>query len=166
MEINLRPFKPSDAFDLASAANNPNIARYLTDQFPNPYSQEDAIRFISKFNSYNPLRVFAITNHNKVIGAIGIHPQEDIMRLNAELGYWIAEEYWGKGIITSAICKIVNYGFENFEINRIFARPFGSNIASGKALEKCGFHLEATIPLSIIKNGMIEDERIYAIRRK
>jgi len=82
------------------------------------------------------------------------------------LGYWLAESYWGKGIITQAIRAIVDYGFETFEIDRIFARPFGSNIASQKVLEKVGFILEARLIKTIWKNGRYEDELIYAKRRK
>lgn len=166
MKVNLREYKMSDAEALAKKANNAKIARYLTDGFPHPYTLENAREFIEKFASHNPTQVFAIEIDEQLVGGIGIHPQSDIMRLNAELGYWIAEEFWGRGIATSAICQIVEYAFENFNINRIYARPFGSNKASARVLEKCGFLLEAKIEQNIIKNGIIEDELIYAIRKE
>ena len=99
------------------------------------------------------------------VGGIGVHPQDDIQRLNAELGYWLAEHLWGKGIMTEAIRRMVKYAFENFEIDRIFARPFGSNVASQKALEKAGFTFEARFEKTLIKNGEKQDEIFYAIRR-
>ena len=85
---------------------------------------------------------------------------------NAELGYWLAEPFWGKGIITYAIQEMVEYGFKTFDITRIFAIPFGTNIASQKALEKAGFILEARLNKTIFKNGEYQDELIYAIRKQ
>ena len=92
-------------------------------------------------------------------------PQADVHRKNAELGYWLAEPYWGQGIITRAITRMVSYGFEHWDIHRIFARPFGTNIASQRALEKAGFVLEARFEKTIFKNGEYLDELVYAIRR-
>lgn len=164
MKIALRPYRTDDAEELAKKANNPKIARYLTDGFPHPYTLEHARSFISKSKSNHPVQVFAITYNDELIGGIGIHPQTDIMKLNAELGYWIAEDFWGKGIATFAIQQMVEYAFNNFDISRIYARPFGSNKTSAHILEKCGFTLEAKIENCIIKNGIVEDELIYAIR--
>ncbi|MCB9189447.1 MAG: GNAT family N-acetyltransferase [Flavobacteriales bacterium] len=166
MDVELTIYELADAEELALKANNPNIARYLTDGFPSPYSLEDALSFIEKFSSQNPIQVFLIKVNGEIAGGIGIHPQNDIMRLNAELGYWVAEDMWGYGIATKAITQMVRYGFENFNITRIYARPFGSNIASQRVLEKCGFELEARIEQNIIKNGIVEDELIYAIRKE
>lgn len=165
MNIQLKKYELSDAEELVQKANNPNIARFLTDGFPSPYTLEDAHKFIQKFGEQEPTQVFLIMVDDAIAGGIGLHLQSDIMRLNAELGYWVAEELWGKGIASHAIDMIVNYGFDRFEITRIYARPFGSNIASQRVLEKCGFKLEASIAKNIIKNGIVEDELIYAIRK-
>jgi RimJ/RimL family protein N-acetyltransferase len=94
-----------------------------------------------------------------------LHPQADIHKKNAELGYWLAEPYWGKGIVSNAVKEIVTYGFENFDIDRIFARPFGTNIGSQKVLEKAGFILEGTFKNTLYKNGVYLDELIYAVRK-
>jgi RimJ/RimL family protein N-acetyltransferase len=107
----------------------------------------------------------AIDINGEACGGIGIHPQDDIQCKNAELGYWLGEPFWGKGIITSAILQMVENGFNSFDINRIFARPFGSNLASQKVLEKTGFILEAKLEKTLFKNGIYEDELIYAIRK-
>jgi RimJ/RimL family protein N-acetyltransferase len=165
MEFVLKPWTQDDLKCLVKYANNPNIARFMKDAFPNPYTEQDGLAFINKFSHDVPVRVFAIHVKGEAAGGIGIHPQGDIMQLNAELGYWLAEPYWGNGIISRAIDEIVPYGFKNFKINRIYARPFSSNKASQRVLEKCGFRLEATIQASFLKNGEVLDELIYAIRR-
>ncbi len=165
MKIQLRPLTLGDASDLATHANNVKIAQNLTNQFPHPYSLENANQFISMMMDKTPPNVLAIEVDGALAGAIGVHPQEDIWSNNAELGYWLAEPYWGKGITTEAIKKIVSYGFEHFDVNRIFARPFGRNAASKRVLEKAGFKHEATLSGTIVKNGQVEDEIIYAVRR-
>lgn len=165
MDINLRPWRPEDLDRLVTLADNIRISGRLTDRFPHPYTREAGENFIEMATSREPVHVLAIELDGEVIGGIGIHPQEDIFRKNAELGYWIGEDYWGRGIMSRAVPKIVDYGFLHFDIDRIFARPFGSNIASRKVLEKCGFVLEARFDKTLFKNGVYEDELVYAIRR-
>ncbi|MEZ5173688.1 MAG: GNAT family protein [Bacteroidia bacterium] len=165
MEFILRPWTLDDLQSLLKYANNPNIARFMTDSFPHPYTEKDGVNFINKFSHDNPVQVFAIQVNGEAAGGIGIHPQGDIMRLNAELGYWLGEPYWGKGIISEAAKQMIEYGFNTFKINRIYARPYSSNKASQRVLEKSGFRLEARIEKNIIKNGELLDELIYAVRR-
>lgn len=78
----------------------------------------------------------------------------------------VSRTFWGNGIITKAIGKIVEYGFKNFDITRIFARPYGTNAASQRVLEKAGFVLEGRFEKTLFKNGEYKDELIYAIRKK
>ena len=165
MEFKLRPFALSDLDQLVFHANNYNIAKNLTDKFPHPYTAENGRAFIEMTHNMNPVSVFAITLDDKVIGGIGLHPRSDVERLNAELGYWLAEPYWGKGIVTEAIRQIVDWGFKNLNIIRIFARPYGSNLASQRVLEKSGFHFEARFDQVLIKNGQMEDELFYSVRK-
>lgn len=162
----LRPWKIEDLDHLVIYANNIKIADKLTDMFPHPYTKEDGIKFIEMTMQHDPQQVFAIDLKGVAIGAIGLHPQTDIHRMNIELGYWLAEPFWGKGIITWAIKEMVKYGFDTLAINRIFARPFGSNKASQRVLEKAGFKLEAHLKNTILKNGVYLDELIYAVRRE
>lgn len=164
-EIALRSLQIEDAELFALHANNNAIANNMTNQFPFPYTKTHALEFIRRVNGLKPAQVFAIDLDGEAIGAIGLHPQTDIFLKNAELGYWLAEKYWGKGFVSVAIKKIVEYGFSNFEIDRIFARPFGSNKASQRVLEKTGFILEARLEKIIFKNNRYEDELIYAIRK-
>lgn len=161
----LRPWTINDLESLVSFANNANIARFMTNTFPNPYCPENGKAFIEFATGALPQRIFAIEIDGKAAGGIGLHPQQDIQVKNMELGYWLAEPYWGKGIITKAITEMVEYGFKTFDITRIFARPFGTNIASQKALEKAGFVLEGRFEKILFKNGEYLDELIYAVRR-
>lgn len=165
MEFKLRKWEVDDLHNLVEYANNYKIAKNLMNVFPHPYTIEDGIRFIETNSKQEPVQVFAIVIDNKACGAIGVFPQQDIMCKNAELGYWLAEPFWGKGIITKVITEMVDYAFKTWDINRVYARPFGSNIASQKALEKAGFKLEARLEKTIFKFGQLEDEYIYAIRR-
>lgn len=165
MTPTLRSWRADDIENLSRLGNNPNVARFMTDGFPSPYTVEKANSFIQMANSETPPRILAITLADEAIGGIGIHPQSDIHRQNAELGYWIGEPFWGQGIMTEAIRQMVEYGFAHWPVNRIFARPFHTNIGSQRALEKAGFILEARLQGTIVKNDEVLDELIYAIRR-
>ncbi|OFX59709.1 MAG: GNAT family N-acetyltransferase [Bacteroidetes bacterium GWA2_30_7] len=166
MQFTLRPWNINDLDSLVRYANNYKIAKNMSDGFPHPYTIESGKTFIENASKQNPVHYFAIDINREAVGAIGFMPQTDIHRKNAELGYWLAESFWGKGIIPNAIKEIVEIAFKNFDINRIFARPFGSNLASQKVLEKAGFKLEARFEKSLIKNGEYEDELVYAIRKE
>lgn len=161
----LRPFRESDAESIAKYANNPKIAANLTDAFPNPYGLDDAKKFLTMAIQNEPYTIFAIEINGEACGSIGIFVQSDIHRKSAECGYWLAEPYWGKGIIPEAIKQIVDYGFRTFDIVRIYARPFSFNKESQRVLEKAGFTLEATLKKACIKNGKFCDEMIYSILR-
>jgi len=161
----LRSWQLTDVPNLVHYANNANIANNLTDGFPHPYTETHAQQFIQMAANGNPVTIMAITIDGVAVGGIGLHLQHDIFRNNAELGYWLAEPFWGKGIVTEAIRQMVHYGFQQLPINRIFARPFGRNTASQRVLEKVGFVLEAKFEKTLIKNGILEDELVYAIRK-
>ena len=166
MQFILRPWTINDLDSLVTFANNSKIAKFMTNKFPHPYTREAGENFIAYAMQGNPVNIFAIEVEGKAVGGIGIHPSSDIECKNAEMGYWLAEPYWGNGIITDAIKQMIEYGFNNFDINRIFARPFGTNIGSQKVLEKAGFGLEATFDKTLFKNGEYLDELVYAIRKK
>lgn len=165
MNISLRAWHPDDLQTLVGYANNAKIAQNLTNMFPHPYNEEAGKGFIAMANSHDPRRIFAIDLDGEAIGAIGVHPQTDIMCKNAEMGYWLAEPFWGKGIMSIAVVEMIGYGFKHFDISRIYARPFGPNIGSQKVLEKAGFVLEARFENTIYKNGVFMDELVYAVRR-
>lgn len=161
----LREWEETDAERLAEIANNKKIYDNLRDYFPHPYSIDDARKYIAlQRKSDNKLsRTFAIVVDGKVVGNIGAIFKEDIYRKNAEIGYFLDEEYWGKGIVTKAIKMLTAYVFENFDIIRVYAEPFSRNAGSRRCLEKAGFRLEAELKCDAVKNGIIENSCIYAI---
>jgi len=163
MEFILRPLTMADLNSWVKYANNPQIAANMTDAFPHPYTKETGERFINMAMQHNPTRIRAIVINGEACGGIGIHPGEDVHRKNAEMGYWLAEPYWGKGIITEAIKQTIQYGFKTFDISRIFARPYGFNEASQRVLEKAGMKKEAVLKNTLFKNGEYCDEVIYSI---
>lgn len=165
MTFQLRPFTLNDLESLVQQANNPKIAMFMTDRFPHPYTKQDGENFIAFANQDDPVHIFAIDVDGKAVGGIGIHPQFDIYKKSMELGYWIGESYWGNGIVSSAIKQMIDFGFKTYDIDRIYARPFGTNTASQKVLDKTGFKLEAQFEKTLFKNGEYIDELIYAVRR-
>ena len=165
MDFKLRPWNLDDIKSLVEYANNTEIAKNLTNQFPSPYNRDNGESFIQMTLNDNPTQIFAIEINGKASGGIGLHSQTDIHLKNMELGYWLAEIYWSKGIMTKAVKQMVDYGFKTFQIDRIFARPFGPNISSQKVLEKAGFKLEAKFEKTLYKNGKYLDDLIYAVRQ-
>jgi len=161
--IILRNWQPKDVKSLAKHANNKKIWDNLRDGFPYPYTELAAKQWISIANEDNPLTNFAIEYKGTAIGGIGIILKSDVFRMNAEIGYWLGEKYWNKGISTKAVTAMVGYSFENFEITRLFAHVFESNIASSRVLDKCGFHQEACLKKAIIKNNQLQNCYIYSL---
>lgn len=166
MQFTLRPWHESDLESLVKYANNPGVAQYLMNRFPHPYTPEHGRNFIAMASGSRPYNILAIEVEGEAAGGIGLHPQEDIYCKNAELGYWLAEPYWGRGIVTRAVLQMVEYGYLHWDITRIYARPFGTNIASQRVLEKAGFTLEARFEKTIFKNGVYLDELVYAVRKE
>ena len=167
MHFTLRTWRKEDCPSLVKHANNIKIASNLTNKFPHPYKEEHGYAFIQfAQDESDGKKIFAIDIEGSAVGGIGLHPQHDIFCKNAELGYWLGEEYWGHGIVTEAIQKVVDYGFRHMPVERIFARPFGTNSASQRCLEKAGFRLEAKLEKTIWKNNRWEDEWIYAVRKE
>ncbi|MBK8499128.1 MAG: GNAT family N-acetyltransferase [Flavobacteriales bacterium] len=161
----LRPFRMDDLPALVKHASDATVAANLTDAFPQPYTEESGRWFLNEAMKEVPMRR-CIDIGGECCGAIGLHPKADLWRRNLELGYWLAKEHRGKGIITEAIKQMMVLGFATFpDIVRIYATPFGSNIASQRALEKAGFQLEAKLSGTLFKLGRFEDEWIYAVRR-
>ncbi len=163
-EIKLRVVTKNDKISLVKYANNKKIANNLRNAFPNPYSEENANDFINSANENNPKKlILAIDFNEELIGCIGAFQQDDIYSKNAEIGYWLAKPFWGKGYISTAIKKFVPMVFENMDIVRIYAEPFENNLGSKKALDKAGFKLEATLKNNIFKNGEVLSSCIYSI---
>ena len=165
MTCKIRKWALSDAKDLAAALSNTKIQDNLRDGLPYTYTEQDGVDYISAMLSAdeNETFAFAITTDSKVIGSIGVFRQGNIHRQTAELGYYVAEEYWGKGIMTEAVKQICKYVFDKSDIIRIYAEPFAYNAASCRVLEKAGFQYEGTLRSNAIKNGKVIDMKMYSL---
>ena len=162
-EIKIRQLEPSDKSQLAKLANNSNISNNLRDYFPNPYDEKDAKSFINMTIEQNPTASFGIEFGGKLCGVISLIIQNDMYRKSAEIGYWLGEPYWGKGITAKAVDLITEYGFEKLNLIRIYAGIIEYNTTSMRVLEKSGFKKEGIFQKTIIKNDKIWDEHRYYI---
>jgi RimJ/RimL family protein N-acetyltransferase len=162
-EIALRPLRKGDAAQLASLANNKKIADCLRDVFPYPYSEGDALSFITLCLEEDPQMNFGITVDSKLAGVIGLILQPDIYRISAEAGYWLGEDFWGRGVATAALKLLIAYAFDTLKLAKLFSGVFSTNRASVRVLEKCGFEQEGLFKRSLIKNGILLDEYRYGL---
>jgi len=158
----LRTYRLSDRDDLLRLADNPNISRGLADRFPSPYLAEDADSWIElTLAEERPLN-FAVVWRGNFVGGAGLVPQPDVHHGTAELGYWLGEPYWGRGLATRAAALLTAYAFEEFPFIRLQANIFSWNQASMRVMEKNGFEREAVLRKHITKNGRIFDSVVYA----
>ncbi len=158
----LRPWSEGDEPSLVRHADNYEVWRRLRDRFPHPYTRADAERWIAFAQRQEPQTHFAIEVDGEAVGGIGLEPGSDIERCSAEIGYWLGETFWGRGIITAAVRAVTCYGFETLGLTRIFAVPFANSSASIRVLEKCGYVREGVMRRSAIKEGVVLDQLLYA----
>jgi len=163
----LRPWQPGDEDALVRYADNPNVAQHLRDTFPHPYTRTAAERWVAYNASlHGPTLDFAITLDGEAVGGIGLLRKQDIFRCGLELGYWLGEPFWGRGLIPEAIVAIVDYAFATFpEVTVVQARHVISNPASGRVLEKAGFQLEGRLRDAAVKRGVVSDLLVYSRTR-
>lgn len=159
-DITLRPLRESDAPRLAELANNEKIGRNLRDGFPFPYTIDDALDFIKRF--MHGTSIFAIEFKGEYVGNISLTPCENVYRKTAEIGYFLGEPYWNKGIMTTAVNLITGFGFNDLGFARIHTGVYEYNPASQRVLEKCGFVKEGIFRKSIFKNNELWDEVRFA----
>lgn len=160
--IILRPWTYTDINELAHLADNIKIWNQVRDYFPHPYTRKKAEEWVFMQQGKKPVTNFAIEADGKLVGGIGLLTKDDIYRCTMEIGYWIGEPYWGKGIATEAVRILVEAVWKEFpDIVRIYAHVFAQNTASSRTLEKNGFTLESIQRKSVIKNGQIGDDMIW-----
>lgn len=164
-KIALRKWQRGDEDNLVFHANNSEVAKFLKDSFPAPYTFSDALQWVKFANRSIDSYHLAITLSGEVIGAIGVEKQRDVYCKSAELGYWLGEDYWNQGIMTSVVKEMVEIAFQNFKIVRLFANVFSENKASAVVLEKAGFVLESVQKSAIYKNKKFMDQLTYTIIR-
>lgn len=160
-QISIRPFSTNDRDKLVHYCNNIHIWNNVRDYFPHPYTLKDAEEYIILCQKQKPTQNFAITINGNLAGSIGMIIQSDVYSHSGELGYWVAEKYWGKGIATKAVKLIIAYAFNELKLERVFASVFDFNKASQKVLGKCDFQLECIAKKAYVKNAVIGDEYRY-----
>jgi RimJ/RimL family protein N-acetyltransferase len=170
MEIELttctvRSWNWNDLASIVRHANNRNVWINLRDRFPHPYTPADARSWLKCVNEYRPETNFAIAVKEAAVGGIGFAMQQDVAYRSAEIGYWLGEEYWGRGIATEALIAVTQHAFATHDLCRVYAHVFEWNLASARVLEKAGFTLEGRLRKSVTKAGRTIDQLMYAIIR-
>jgi len=153
--VYLREWKIEDAPDLAAAINNKKVLDNLRDGIPYPYTEKDAAEFIAATLSAekDSQYAFAICLESKAIGSIGVFRKDNVHRYTAEMGYYIAEPHWGKGIMSEAVRQMCAFIFEHTDIVRVFAEPYAHNDASCRVLEKAGLNFEGILRQNALKTS-------------
>lgn len=164
-DCTIRPWAETDAAALQRHANNRKVSIHLRDRFPYPYELEQARAFLGWIASQESPTVWAIDLGGEAIGGIGIEMHTDVERVSAEIGYWLGEAFWGRGIATAALSAVTAEAFKRFEITRLYAVPFADHAASVRVLEKAGYVREGLLRQSAIKDGKIRDQLLFAAYR-
>jgi len=159
----LREWRTGDEESLVKYANNPRVSANLFDSFPYPYTMDDARQWINSQHGIEKPTFLTIEMNGEVIGGIGISIKADVYRRGANIGYWLGEPFWGKGITTEALSLMVDYAFQNFDLVRLQAGVYHTNLASMRVLEKAGFVKEVVLRKAIFKRGEFLDEHVFAM---
>ena len=162
----IRSYKLTDKDALVKYANNQKISKNLRDSFPYPYTEKDAVKWLNLACIQNPEVNFAIANSDEFIGGIGLILPPDVYRYSAEVGYWLAEPCWGKGITTNALIAFTNYAFQRFDLERLFAGVFDGNDPSIKVLENAGYKFEGRYRKAVYKYDVFRDLLMYGILKE
>jgi len=164
--LSIRTYRDGDRRSLARNANDRRIAANLRDGFPHPYTEHHARSYLARVQARWPPLAYAIAEGDAVVGGVGILPGEDVHRRTAELGYWLAVPYWGRGIMSRAVRVFSEWAFERFDLLRIHASVYHTNPASVRVLENAGFQFEGRMRSSVVKYDRVADQLLYArIRR-
>ena len=158
----IRSWHPNDLSSLVEHANNRHVSIHLRDRFPYPYTRSDGRRFIRAARTMQPETLFAIAVAGAAVGGVGFYLQKDVERVSAELGYWLGEAWWSRGIVSEAIVAMTRYAFDHHELTRVYALVAAGNPASCRVLEKAGYVLEGRLRRSAIRNGIVSDQLLYA----
>jgi len=161
MKVELGAWSKNDIPALIKYAGNIKVWNTLRDIFPHPYTKKDAEEWVKMNELIYPANNFAIRVDENTVGGAGVIIKNDIYRKNAEIGYWLAEPFWGNGITTIAVSKLTAYTFANFDVIRIYAEVFSNNPVSMKVLAKNGYHEEAIHRKAIIKNNQVLDAHLW-----
>lgn len=159
----LRPWRVGDEASLVVHANNRDVWLNLRDQFPHPYTREDAEAWVKFASNQTQPTSLAIEVDSEAVGGVGLKLHDDVERVSAEIGYWLGQRFWNRGIMSAAVRAVTEYGFEHFSLTRVYALPFVTNVASHRVLEKAGYVREGLLRRSAIKDGVVLDQVLFAI---
>lgn len=162
----VRSWEWRDRDAIVRHANNRNVWLNLRDRFPHPYTLNDARRWLDMVVGQKPETNFAIDAAGEAVGGIGFTVQFDVARRSAEIGYWLGEEFWGRGIATEALIAVTDHAFSNYDVCRLYAHVFDWNHASARVLEKAGYEFEGRLRKSVTKDGQTIDQLMYAMIRE
>jgi len=161
-DATVRRWRMSDARAMARHANNPRVARNLRDAFGHPYNIVDAHRFLEGVAAQDPETYFCIAVADEPVGGIGFVVHDDVERFTAEIGYWLSEDHWGRGIVAEALQAVTAYAMDTHGLHRLYAAPYAWNQASVRVLEKAGYVFEGRLRCSVYKEGRLVDQLLYA----
>ncbi len=164
--LRIRSYRSGDGPALVRYADNRAVSRHLRDRFPYPYTPEVAAGWLRHVAAQEPETAFAIATREELIGGIGLELGEDVHHRSAEIGFWLGEPFWGRGIVTAAVVAFTPWAFERFDLLRIWAGVFESNPASARVLEKAGYAFEGRLRSAVVKDGRTLDELVYARLRE
>ena len=162
----VREWAADDLHSLVRHANNRQVWLNLRDRFPHPYTEANGREFLARVLQQQPASVWAIEVDGEAAGGIGVVQLTDVERVSAEIGYWLGEQYWGRGVMTEAVRAVTGEAFRRLELRRIFALPFADNVGSIRVLEKAGYVLEGRLRQSAIKDGVVRDQLMYGAYRE
>jgi RimJ/RimL family protein N-acetyltransferase len=162
----VRNWRAEDLHSLVHYANNRKVSINLRDRFPHPYREVDGREFLASVVGRGESTVWAIEIDRQAVGGIGIVTLTDVERISAEIGYWLGEPYWNRGVMTDAVAAVTAECFRRFDLRRIFALPFADNTGSIRVLEKAGYVLEGRMRQSAIKDGVVRDQLMYAAYKR
>jgi RimJ/RimL family protein N-acetyltransferase len=157
----IRSWRSKDLDTLVTYANNRNIWINVRDRFPHPYTSRDGSAFLKHTRDQRPETAFAIVVNGEAAGGIGFQLQGDVERVSAEIGYWLGEPFWARGIATEALVAITEYAVTTHGLTRVYAVPFAWNTGSCRVLEKAGYVLEGRLRRSAVKDGRVTDQLQY-----
>ncbi|NJD05409.1 MAG: GNAT family N-acetyltransferase [Methylococcaceae bacterium] len=164
--VTLRDYELSDVDRLVCLAGNENVSKFLTESFPCPYTRTDAERWINKGSKQGHLVAKVIEFKGEFVGGIGLQPQGGWKQHMAEVGYWLGEQYWGRGIAPEALAALTETAFSSLGYKKVFAQVLGPNETSMRVLEKCGYRLEGVLEYEVFKSGQFYDVYQYASYRR
>jgi [ribosomal protein S5]-alanine N-acetyltransferase len=159
--VQIRPWRKEDCTALAAIANNRRIWLNVRDRFPHPYTFKDALNWIDHTSQQTPLQNMAITYHGQIAGSVGVIVRDDVYRKSIEVGYFVGENFWGKGVATTAVSLLLDYIRKHFDVIRVYAEVFETNKPSMRVLEKNGFYLEGIRKKAVIKDNVLMDDHVW-----